>query len=125
MLISQWLRENVDSHGFHSVSLLGELPEPMKYDPQTDILTYPGKKPARLHSRTVREELERHGAFETGDPKGLVVYEDVDLEERGISGFALSATLDVMLTGEDAGGGFFGRGSAHRARVNHLEAKGF
>lgn len=123
--VSAWLSETVDSHGIYAVSLLSELPAPVTFDPGTSTLHAPERPAIRLYTRTMRTLLKAQGAFETGDAKGAYADEDTNLDEVVFGGYELSGALDRLLTGEDGGGAFMGRGSAHRARIRHIHDAGF
>ena len=131
MKISQWLSENIDSHGIYDVSILDDLPAPVRYVPETDMIERMSEGKSRpiariaLGGRPVRSMRQTSGAEETGDPKGAWLPRSIDESSIVFGGYALSSRLDTILTGEDAGVRFFGRGSAHRACITHLSAAGF
>ena len=124
--VSTWLSTNIDSHGIYGTELLAELPAPVAYDPTTDTLrSVGGGRSVKLGALTAAEFDRRYGAVAHGDPKGAYLDPVVDPTLRMFGGYWLSSALDRLLTGEDAGAQYNGRGFAHRARVAHLAAAGY
>lgn len=116
----------IDSHTIYAVAVLVTLPEGISYDVATDRLVTGGRQPGersraiRLGARTVAQ-VEEFESQSVAGPKGAEPFApDVKKSEVVFGGHELSAKLDLLLTGENAGGQFFGRGSAHRACVAHL-----
>lgn len=110
----------IDSHEIYDVGVLDTLPAGVTYSRETDRLTVWNGRSAQLGARTLGTMEQREGALETGNPKGAFIDPAADRSLVCFAGYELSAKLDWLLTGENAGGKFFGRGSAHRACVKHL-----
>lgn len=114
---AEWLDTNVDSHGIYSVDILASLPEGIAY--ADGRLTAEGRT-VRLGTMTAERLDHTQGAARTGNPKGAYLDPNVPLDEVVFAGYWLSSALDRLLTGEDAGSQYMGRGFAHRASVEHL-----
>lgn len=126
--VSGWLAENIDSHGIYDVALLAELPEPVSYDLATStVRAKVGEafRTAKVWTQTLDDIDRTQGAVATGDIKGAYIDPAADRTVVAFSGYGLSATLDWLLTREDAGSQYNGRGFAYRANVEHLRAAGF
>lgn len=121
----EWLAANVGSHEIYGIDLLEGLPKGLVYDSIVDRVRVQksGLSGIRLHTRMAAVMRATEGAVETHNPKGAYLNDDVPPDERVFVGFELSRVLDVLLTGSDAGSGYFGRGTAHRARIAHLQAQ--
>jgi len=129
MKVSEWIQENIDSHGIYDTSVLDDLPEPVRYDSITDelIVDESTKVVTKLPLASVPAAQMRReqGALETGNPKGAFIDANVTASTRLVGGYQVSRTIDRLLTGEDGGVGYYGRGTAHRARIAHLANAGY
>ncbi|MGV0984959.1 MAG: hypothetical protein ACOYB2_10420 [Limnohabitans sp.] len=112
----------IDSHTIYATSVLATLPDGVGYIVRSDLLTANGRT-VRLGARTVEQVEQRESQARVG-PKGAEPFApEVDRTQVVFGGYELSSALDRLLTGENAGGQFMGRGSAHRACVAHLLAQ--
>ena len=120
-LAADWLDENVDSHGIYEVTILATLPEGITFE--GDNLRAEGRA-CHLGTMTASALDNQQGAEKTGNPKGAYLDPKVAPDTRLFGGYWLASALDRLLTGEDAGAAYMGRGSSHRANVNHLRESG-
>jgi len=120
-LAADWLDENVDSHGIYEVTILATLPEGITFE--GDNLRAEGRA-CHLGTMTASALDNQQGAEKTGNPKGAYLDPKVAPDTRLFGGYWLASALDRLLTGEDAGAMYMGRGSSHRANVAHLRGCG-
>lgn len=112
----------IGSHNIYATTILADLPPGVTYL-RTDVLRTDDGRVVRLGARTVAQ-VEVFESQSVAGPKGAEPFDpDVSKMEVVFGGHELARALDLLLTGEDAGGRFFGRGSAHRASVAHLAAQ--
>lgn len=123
MKISEWL-SGLDSHTIYDTGLFDSMPDIVQYVKAQNELSANGKV-VLSPARPVKTMRKKEGAFETRNPKGA--YLDVNLDDSLMcfGGFELAAALDRLLTDENAGSQYFGRGTAFRANIKHLAEKGF
>lgn len=144
--VADWLDENIGSHDVYDTRVFEAdlectcdgLPKGVLYDAETDslkidianlpvedmdLLAIAKPQGIRLGTRSPEVMRVREGAVETQNPKGVYLEDDIDPALRLFGGHELSRVFDRLLTGENAGGRYMGRGSAHRASIRHLRGE--
>lgn len=129
MKLSQWLSQNIDSHGIYG---LGGMLADMKAEVEgLDYAMRPDGASLTLGNHTILigavtlDRIARDFDPKKVGPKGAFVDPEADMQTLSIGGYQLSAQIARALLGASPGDQYIGRGFAYQADLRGLAEAGF